>query len=194
MSDSYETGEDDVYTADPSTLPTEMGGPWFNTTNISTENNITVEEDNHIEEYVEALELESSLLKPIKVEAYLEPVDTVDASNIKVINGEETYAAEAAEDQEKSDKPAPSSSRSVSPALSSASSKSSLISNSQAIDQIVPVIGLLIYLSLRFIGSVFSLFNKWTMFRRMKKTSIIHSMYYTMTSSTFSGIDIIDKP
>ena len=111
MSDSYETGEDDVYTADPRTLPTEMGGPWFNTTNTRTENNITVEEDNHIEECIEALELESSLLEPIKVEDYLEPVDNVDASNIKVINGEETYAAEAAEDQEKSGKPAPSSSR-----------------------------------------------------------------------------------
>ena len=106
MSDSYETGEEDVYTADPSTLPTELGGPWFDATR--TENNITVEKDNHIEECIEALELESSLLEPIKVEDFLQPVDAVDASNIEVINGEET---EAAKDQEKSSKPAPSSSR-----------------------------------------------------------------------------------
>jgi len=108
LSDSYETGEEDVYTADLSTLPTELGGPWFNATSTRTENNITVEEDNRIEECIEALELESSLLEPIKVEDFLQPVDAVDASNIEVIKGEET---EAAEDQEKSSKPAPSSSR-----------------------------------------------------------------------------------
>ena len=108
MSDSYETGEEDVYTADLSTLPTELGGPWFNATSTRTENNITVEEDNRIEECIEALELESSLLEPIKVEDFLQPVDAVDASNIEVIKGEET---EAAKDQKKSSKPAPSSSR-----------------------------------------------------------------------------------
>ena len=59
--------------------------------------------------------------------------------------------------------------------------------SSQVIDQLLPIIGFFIYLGLRLIGSILTWFNRWRLFRRTKKTGSLHSLYYTMTSSTVSG-------
>ena len=58
----------------------------------------------------------------------------------------------------------------------------------QLYDQLLPIIGFCIYFGLRLIGSVLSWISKWRLFRRIKKTGVIHSIYYTMVSSTVSGI------
>ena len=59
--------------------------------------------------------------------------------------------------------------------------------SSQVINQLLPIIGFFIYLGLRLIGSILTWFNRWRLFRRTKKTGFLHSLYYTMTSSTVSG-------
>jgi hypothetical protein len=60
--------------------------------------------------------------------------------------------------------------------------------NSQIFDQLLPIIGFCIYFGIRLLVSIFSWVNRWRLFRRMKKSGIMHSMYYTMLSSTVSGI------
>ena len=62
-----------------------------------------------------------------------------------------------------------------------------LIPNSQVIDQLLPIIGFCIYLGFRLLGSVLSWVSRWRLFRRFKKTATLHSIYYTMVSSTVSG-------
>ena len=59
--------------------------------------------------------------------------------------------------------------------------------SAQVVDQLLPIIGLFIYLGLRLLGSVLAWVNRWRLFRRFKKTGTLHSIYYTMISSTVSG-------
>ena len=57
----------------------------------------------------------------------------------------------------------------------------------QVVDQLLPILGFLLYLALRLVGSCLSWINRWKLFRKYKKTGIVHSLYYTLTASTGSG-------
>jgi len=60
--------------------------------------------------------------------------------------------------------------------------------NSQIFDQLLPIIGFCVYFGIRLLVSIFSWISRWRLFRSMKKTGVMHSIYYTMLSSTVSGI------
>lgn len=66
----------------------------------------------------------------------------------------------------------------------------------QSYDQLLPIIGFCIYFGLRLIGSILAWVTRLRLFRHFKKTGTIHSIYYTMLSSTVSGniVNIIFNP
>ena len=68
--------------------------------------------------------------------------------------------------------------------------------DTQIYDQLLPIIGFCIYFGLRLIGSILAWVTRLRLFRHFKKTGTIHSIYYTMLSSTVSGniVNIIFNP